>query len=59
MTHDVVGQSGWDQCPDNTIPGKNCFWWVDDNHDGIADEYKGEGIHFDEFFCYSDKYEGM
>ena len=25
MTHDVVGQSGWDQCPDNSVLGKNCF----------------------------------
>jgi hypothetical protein len=59
MTHDVVGQSGWDQCPDNSVKGRNCFWWVDDNFDGIAQEYEKEGEHYDEFFCYNSAYKGM
>ena len=59
MTHDVVGQSGWDQCPDNSVLGKNCFWWVDDNFNGIPEEYYEGCSHFDEFFCYNPQYEGM
>ena len=59
MTHDVLGQSGWDQCPDNSVLGKNCFWWVDDNFNGIPEEYYEGCSHFDEFFCYNPQYEGM
>lgn len=59
MTHDVLGQSGWDQCSNKTgTPGESCFWWVDDNFDGIPNEYTGGG-HFDEFFCYNSQYAGM
>lgn len=55
MTRDVLGQSGWDQCADHSVPGKNCFWWVDDNRNGIADVY-GRGSWYDTFFCYIDQY---
>lgn len=56
MTRDVLGQSGWCFC-DNPTPGAGCFWWVDDNRNGIADEYSSGGGWYDEFFCYIKKYE--
>ncbi len=57
MTRDVLYQSGWDQCDGGAShPGQTCFWWVDDNRNNIPDVYKGSGIWFDEFFCYSSQY---
>lgn len=58
MTHDVLGQSGWDLCSNRTELAKNCFWWVDDNFDGIPNEYEGGNKHFDTFFCYNLTYSG-
>ena len=55
MTKDVLFQSGWCQ-GDSPTPGKNCFWWVDDNKNGIPEEASGPGSRYDEFFCYSAKY---
>ena len=55
MTRDVLSQSGWCFCSSGS-PGQNCFWWVDDNRNGIADEYSGGGGWYDEFFCYNDQY---
>lgn len=54
MTRDVLSQSGWCFCESGS-PGQNCFWWVDDNRNGVADEANGGGW-WDEFFCYIAKY---
>lgn len=56
MARNVLGQSGWDQCPDNSVKGKNCFWWVDTNSNGVADEYVNDSQGWDTFFCYNDAY---
>ena len=57
MTRDVLGQSGWDQCADNNPPGRNCFWWIDTNRNGVVETYDSTGgEYWDTFFCYSATY---
>lgn len=56
MARNVLGQSGWDQCSDSSVKGKNCFWWVDSNSNGVADEYVNDNQRWDTFFCYIGDY---